>query len=226
MKILVIEDEKKVAKFIKIGLEEERYSVDNAYDGKEGLDMALSNHYDAILLDIMLPEMSGYKVLEELRAAHRNLPVLLITALNTTQDKVNGLDLGADDYISKPFVLDELTARLRAILRRTTDTHSTKMQCGELILDSVSHIAYRNEREIELTTKEYSLLEFLMRNKNKIVSRSTITQHVWRQDYDPESNIIDVYIKRLRTKIDGESEKKPMIQSIRGVGYRLKEQTL
>ena len=141
MKILVIEDEKKVAKFIKVGLEEERYSVDNAYDGKEGLDMALSNHYDAILLDVMLPEMSGYKVLEELRAAHRNLPVLLITALNTTQDKVNGLDLGADDYISKPFVLDELTARLRAILRRTTETLSTKMQCGELILDSFSHIA-------------------------------------------------------------------------------------
>jgi len=223
MRILVIEDERKVANFIKHGLEEERYIVDTAYDGNAGLNMATNNQFDAILLDVMLPGKDGFVVLKELREAGILTPILMLTARGTTDDRVQGLDLGADDYLAKPFSFEELAARLRSILRRTGPDKSTKLRCGELVLDTVSHFAYRSGQEIELTTKEYALLEYLMRNKNKILSRSTITQHVWRHNFDPESNIIDVYIKRLRSKIEGEDSTKPIIQSIRGVGYRLRD---
>lgn len=222
MRILVIEDEKKVASFIKHGLEEERYIVETVHDGINGLEMALNNHFDAILLDLMLPGMDGFSVLKELRDSGVNIPVLILTARGSTEDKVAGLDMGADDYLAKPFSFDELAARLRSILRRSSPEKSTKLRCGDLHLDTVSHLAYRNGREIELTTKEYALLEYLMRNKNRILSRSTITQHVWKHSFDPESNIIDVYIKRLRTKIDRD-DARPLIQSIRGVGYRMRE---
>jgi len=223
MRILVIEDERKVANFIKHGLEEERYIVDTAYDGNTGLNMAINNQFDAILLDVMLPGKDGFVVLKELREAGILTPILMLTARGSTDDRVQGLDLGADDYLAKPFSFEELAARLRSILRRTGPDKSTKLRCGELVLDTVSHFAYRSGLEIELTTKEYALLEYLMRNKNKILSRSTITQHVWRHNFDPESNIIDVYIKRLRSKIEGEDSSKPLIQSIRGVGYRLRD---
>lgn len=223
MRILVIEDERKVANFIKHGLEEERYIVDTAYDGNTGLNMAINNQFDAILLDVMLPGKDGFVVLKELREAGILTPILMLTARGSTDDRVQGLDLGADDYLAKPFSFEELAARLRSILRRTGPDKSTKLRCGELLLDTVSHFAYRSGLEIELTTKEYALLEYLMRNKNKILSRSTITQHVWRHNFDPESNIIDVYIKRLRSKIEGEDSSKPLIQSIRGVGYRLRD---
>ncbi|ROL61304.1 DNA-binding response regulator [Bacteroidetes/Chlorobi group bacterium ChocPot_Mid] len=223
MRILVIEDERKVANFIKHGLEEERYIVDTAYDGNTGLNMAINNQFDAILLDVMLPGKDGFVVLKELREAGILTPILMLTARGSTDDRVQGLDLGADDYLAKPFSFEELAARLRSILRRTGPDKSTKLRCGDLILDTVSHFAYRSGVEIELTTKEYALLEYLMRNKNKILSRSTITQHVWRHNFDPESNIIDVYIKRLRSKIEGEDSAKPIIQSIRGVGYRLRD---
>jgi DNA-binding response OmpR family regulator len=225
MRILVIEDEKKVASFIKHGLEEERYIVETASDGISGFDLALNNHFDVILLDVMLPGKSGFEVLKDLRSAGVNTPVLMLTALGTTEDKVNGLDLGADDYLPKPFSFDELTARIRAILRRSSAEKTTKLQCGELVLDTVSHIAIKNGMEIELTTKEYALLEYLMRNKNRILCRSTITQHVWKHNFDPESNIIDVYVKRLRNKIEADDEK-PMLQSIRGVGYRLRDNSV
>ncbi len=222
MRILVIEDERKVANFIKHGLEEERYIVDTAYDGQTGFEIAMNNHFDAILLDVMLPGKDGFSILKDLREAGVAVPVLMLTARSTTDDRVVGLDLGADDYLPKPFSFEELAARLRSILRRSSPEKSTKLKCGDLLLDTVSHLAFRAGKEIELTTKEYALLEYLMRNKNRILSRSTITQHVWKHNFDPESNIIDVYVKRLRSKID-KDESMQLIQSIRGVGYRMRE---
>ena len=223
MKILVVEDERKVASFIKHGLEEERYIVETAADGVTGLEMAINNEFDAILLDVMLPGKDGFTVLRELREAGIVTPILMLTARGTTEDRVHGLDLGADDYLSKPFSFEELAARLRSILRRSSPEKTTKMKCADLVLDTVSHLGFRFNKEIELTTKEYSLLEYLLKNKNRILSRSTITQHVWKHNFDPESNIIDVYIKRLRAKIEREDGTKPLIQSIRGVGYRLRD---
>jgi two-component system copper resistance phosphate regulon response regulator CusR len=223
MRILVVEDERKVANFIKNGLEEERYIVEIANDGITGLEMAMNNQFDAILLDVMLPGKDGFAILKELRDAGVATPIMMLTARGGTEDRVQGLDLGADDYMPKPFNFVELAARLRSILRRSTPEKSTKLQCGDMILDTVSHFAYRFGKEIELTTKEYALLEYLMRNKNRILSRSTITQHVWKHNFDPESNIIDVYIKRLRSKVENDDGSKPLIQSIRGVGYRMRD---
>ena len=222
MRILVIEDERKVASFIKRGLEEERYIVELAADGQMGIDMALANHFDAIVLDVMLPKKDGFAVLGELRAARNTTPVLMLTARAGMEDRVTGLDLGADDYLAKPFHFEELAARLRSILRRSSVEKSTKISVGDLILDTVAHVAYRWEKEIELTTKEYALLEYLIRNKGRIVSRSMITQHVWKHNFDTESNIIDVYIKRLRAKIERPGSPR-LLNSIRGVGYRMKE---
>jgi DNA-binding response OmpR family regulator len=222
MKVLVVEDERKVANFIKHGLEEERYIVEIAYDGLSALDFIMNSHFDAIVLDVMLPGKDGFTLLKEIRDSGISTPVIMLTARANVEDRVAGLDLGADDYLPKPFSYDELAARLRSILRRSSPEKSTKLRAGDLILDTVSHLAYRQGREIELTTKEYALMEYMMRNKNRILSRSTITQHVWKHNFDPESNIIDVYIKRLRSKIEKEGEK-PLVQSIRGVGYRLRE---
>lgn len=223
MRILVVEDEKKLANFIKHGLEEERYIVEVAHNGEQGLEMAMNNEYDAILLDVMLPGRDGFSILQELRKAGIKVPIMMLTARGATEDRVMGLDLGADDYLPKPFSFEELAARLRSILRRSGPEKTTKLQCGDLILDTVTHFAYRGGKEIELTTKEYALLEYLMRNKNRIVSRSNILQHVWRHSFDPESNIIDVYIKRLREKIEFDPSQPQLIQSIRGVGYRIRE---
>lgn len=222
MKILVIEDEKKMALFIKRGLEEERYIVETAFDGQTGLEIALHNQFDAIVLDVMLPKRDGFAVLSALRGAGNATPVLMLTARGNTDDRVSGLDLGADDYMAKPFHFEELAARLRSIMRRSSPEKSTKMQCMDLILDTIAHVANRWGKEIELTTKEYALLEYLMRNKNRIISRSMITQHVWKHNFDPESNIIDVYIKRVRSKIERPGSPR-ILQSIRGVGYRMKE---
>ncbi len=223
MRILVVEDEKKLANFIKHGLEEEKYIVEIAHNGEQGLEMAMNNQYDAILLDVMLPGRDGFSILQELRKAGLKVPIMMLTARGATEDRVMGLDLGADDYLPKPFSFEELAARLRSILRRSGPEKTTKLQCGDLILDTVTHFAYRGGKEIELTTKEYALLEYLIRNKNRIVSRSNILQHVWRHSFDPESNIIDVYIKRLREKIEYDPSQPQLIQSIRGVGYRIRE---
>ncbi len=222
MRILVIEDERKVASFIKRGLEEERYIVETAADGQLGLDLALNNVFDAIVLDVMLPKLDGYSVLRAIRDEGNATPVIMLTARGTTEDRVQGLDLGADDYLSKPFHFEELAARLRSILRRSTTEKTTKLQCGEITLDLVTHFAFRDEKEIELTTKEYALLEYLMRNKDRILSRSMIMQHVWKHNFDPESNIIDVYVKRIRQKIEKPGQTQ-LITSIRGVGYRMRE---
>lgn len=222
MRILVIEDERKVASFIKRGLEEERYIVETAADGEEGLNLALNNVFDAIVLDVMLPKVDGYSVLRSIREEGNAVPVIMLTARSSMEDRVQGLDLGADDYLAKPFHFEELAARLRSILRRSTTEKTTKLQCGDLTLDLVTHFAYRGDREIELTTKEYALLEYLMKNKDRILSRSLIMQHVWKHNFDPESNIIDVYIKRIRQKIEKTGQGQ-MIHSIRGVGYRIRE---
>ncbi len=222
MRILVIEDERKVASFIKRGLEEERYIVELTADGQMGIDMAVANHFDAIVLDVMLPKKDGFAVLSEIRAARKSTPVIMLTARAGTNDRVTGLDLGADDYLTKPFHFEELAARLRSILRRSSTEKSTQLMIGDLTLDTVSHVAYRWEKEIELTTKEYALLEYLIRNKGRIVSRSMITQQVWKHNFDTESNIIDVYIKRLRAKIERPGSPR-LLNSIRGVGYRMKE---
>jgi heavy metal response regulator len=222
MRILVVEDEKKVANFIQRGLQEEKYHVDIARDGGTGLAKALEQHYDAIILDVMLPEKDGFSVVRELRNAGKNTPVLILTARGTTQDRVTGLDLGADDYLPKPFHFEELTARLRSLLRRSSSDKATVLRCGNVSLDTVTHKAHVADMEIELTTKEYSLLEYMMRNKGRILSRSMIIQHVWNYSFDTESNIIDVYIKRLRKKIN-DTEEPRLISSIRGVGYRMNE---
>ncbi|GIV53530.1 MAG: DNA-binding response regulator [Candidatus Kapaibacterium sp.] len=221
MRILVIEDEEKVARFIQRGLEEEQYIVDVAHDGKTGLDMACSDDYDVIILDIMLPGKSGFDVLQELRAMDITTPIIILTARGSTEDRVRGLDLGADDYLPKPFHLEELAARVRSILRRSSTQKSTKITVGDLVLDTAAHLVWRGNKEIELTAKEYALLEFLMRNKHRIVSRTMIMQHVWKDPLSPMSNIIEVYIKRLRSKI--EFDGKRFIHNVRGIGYRIKE---
>ena len=222
MKVLIIEDEIKIATFMKNGLKQERYEVDLETNGKDGLENAMNQQYDLILLDVMLPGMNGLDILRELRANNYNVPVVLISALDSTEDRVNGLDLGADDYISKPFSFDELAARIRAILRRTQKHKSTKLHAGELTLDTVTHLAYRDNKEIELTTKEYSLLMYLMLNKNNVIARNSIIQNVWREDLGKDSNVIDVYVKKLRGKIEKKGTR-PTIQSVRGVGYRLRD---
>ena len=222
MRVLVIEDEKKVANFIKLGLEDEQYIVDVCNDGLEGYEKIMNSHYDLILLDVMLPGKDGFSILRDVRESGIETPIIMLTARTSTEDRITGLDLGADDYLPKPFSFDELAARIRTIIRRSNPEKTTKIRCGDLVLDTISHVAYRMGVEIDLTSKEYSLLDYLIKNKNRILSRSTITEHVWKHNFDPESNIIDVYIKRLRAKIDIDSANH-IIQSIRGVGYRLRE---
>lgn len=222
MRILVIEDERKVASFIRKGLSEEMYAVDVAHDGEEGVQICQENTYDAIILDINLPKKDGLQVLQELRSIGIATPVLMLTARASTQDRVKGLDLGADDYLTKPFHFEELAARVRSLLRRTSTEKTTMLTCGDLSLDTVTHRAYRGGKEIDLTTKEYSLLEYLIRNKSRVLSRSLIQQHVWSYSFDTESNIIDVYVKRLRNKINDEGKQR-LIRSVRGVGYIMRE---
>lgn len=222
MAVLVIEDETKVASFIEKGLQEEGYPVECAFDGEAGLEKALGGEYDAIILDLMLPKRDGISLLRELRARGIRTPVLILTAKGTIQDKVIGLDSGADDYLAKPFHFEELTARLRSMLRRSVVEKSTQLQVGDLVLDTISHRARRSEEEIELTAREYALLEYLMRNADRVLSRSVITQHVWNYNFDTESNLVDVYINRLRNKIELNDMPK-LIHSIRGVGYVMRD---
>ncbi len=221
MKILVVEDEKKVGAFIKKGLEEERYSVEVAFDGDKGEELACQGSFDLIILDILMPKKDGLTMLKELRAKHITTPVLMITAKGSVEDKVKGLDTGADDYLVKPFAIAELLARVRSLLRRGGPEKSTALTVADLTLDLVSHKATRGENLIELTGKEYTLLEYFMRNTNKVLSRTIISEHIWNYNFDTGTNIIDVYINHLRNKIDGEFEKK-LIHTVRGVGYMMK----
>ena len=224
MRILVVEDEKKVASFIKKGLEEEYYAVDIALDGREGLKLAESEEYDLIIMDIMLPFIDGITLLKEIRKREITVPILMLTVKDSIKDKVEGLDAGADDYLTKPFAFEELLARLRVLLRRNEKLKSTKLKVGDLVLDLQSHRVIRNNLEIILTPKEYSILEYLMRNANKVVSRTKLIEHVYDYHFDTETNIIDVYINKVRTKVDTNFEK-ALIHTIRGIGYIIKDDT-
>ena len=225
MKILVVEDEKKVADFIKEGLIEEGFKVDVAFSGQEALNYIFSNDYDVIILDIMLPEIDGNEVLKKMREKNIDTPVIMLTAKDTLEDKIESFNIGCDDYLTKPFSFEELLLRIKAILRRKGKEKETetKLQYKDLTLDLISRKAIRGGKEIELTSKEFSLLELLMRNPEKILPRNFISEKVWGYDFDTMTNIIDVYINHLRNKIDKDFDKK-LIHTIRGVGYILKEE--
>ena len=222
MRILIVEDEKKVAGFIKKGLEEETYAVDVAYDGEEGLHLGAEGQYDLIILDIMLPKVDGLEILSQLRAQGSDVPILLLTAKDAVDDRVTGLNKGADDYLTKPFAFSELLARVRVLLRRGKAEVKTILQISDLTLDLVSHKVNRGEDEIELTGKEYSLLEYFMRNQEKVLTRTMIAEHVWDYNFDTFTNVIDVYINHLRKKIDKGRQRK-LLHTLRGVGYIIRE---
>jgi heavy metal response regulator len=220
MRILVIEDEKKVANFIKKGLEEEHYAVDNAYDGESGLYMVEVNEYDLIVLDLMIPKIDGLEVLRRIRGNRNNVPILVLTAKDSVEDIVRGLDAGCDDYLTKPFEFLEFLARVRALLRREKTDKEPILKIDELTLSLVTHKVMRGGKEIELTAKEYSLLEYFMRNPDKILTRTMISEHVWDYHFDSMTNVVDVYVNYLRKKIDKGFELK-LIHTVRGVGYLL-----
>jgi heavy metal response regulator len=218
MRILIVEDEKKVAGFIKKGLEEETYAVDAAHDGEEGLHLAKEGCYDLVILDLMLPKMDGLEVLSELRKGKKDVPILLLTAKDTVEDRVTGLNKGADDYLTKPFAFSELLARVRVLLRRGKAEVKTELQIADLSLNLVSHKVNRGGGEVELTGKEYSLLEYFMRNQGKVLTRTMIAEHVWDYNFDTFTNVIDVYVNHLRKKVDKGHSKK-LLHTLRGVGY-------
>ncbi len=222
MRILVIEDERKVARFIQQGLEEEHYLVDVALDGEKGESMALSGTYDLVVMDVMLPKKNGMDLTREIRNSKSAVPILMLTAKTSTADKVEGLDSGADDYLTKPFAFAELLARVRSLLRRGGAEKSTLLSLADLELDTVTHKAKRAGKGIDLTMKEYALLEFFLRNKDRVLSRTIISEHIWEYNFDTGTNLIDVYVNHLRNKIDAGFEKK-LIQTVRGVGYVMKE---
>ncbi len=223
MRILVIEDEKKVASFIKKGLEEQSYVVDSTFDGLEGEKLACQFDYDAIILDVLLPKQDGITTCQKIRAKRIDTPVLMLTALGETDDKVRGLDSGADDYLTKPFHFEELLARVRALLRRKSQDKSTVLQVGELVLDPVTRDVERDGKQIHLTSREFALLEYFLRNKGQILSRANLAQHVWNVSFDMESNVIDVYVKLLRKKIDRDFDK-PLLHTVVGAGYVLRDE--
>ncbi|MGO9316046.1 MAG: heavy metal response regulator transcription factor [Syntrophobacteraceae bacterium] len=223
MRLLVVEDEKKVSSFISKGLKEEGYSVDVAFDGQTGLQMAMDKVHDLIVLDIHLPGMDGMSVLHELRKGRVSTPVLLLTVRANIEDKVLGLDAGADDYLTKPFAFQELVARIRALLRRKTEAELPVLQFADLTLDPARRVVLRGVKKIDLTAKEYALLYYFMRNPGLVLTRTMISDHVWDYNFDSMTNIIDVYVNYLRRKIDSDREHK-LIHTVRGVGYVLKEE--
>ncbi len=221
MRILVVEDEKKVASFIQRGLEEEGYAVDIAPDGEQGLEMALARVHDLIVLDIRLPKMDGLQVLKALRQEKIMIPVLLLTVRATIEEKVLGLDAGADDYLTKPFAFEELLARVRALLRRRAAAQPAILQVADLTLDPARRLLFRDGERIDLTTREFALLDYFMRNPGRVLTRTLIAEHVWDYDFDTMTNVIDVYVNYLRKKIDAGRTRK-LLHTVRGVGYVLK----
>jgi len=217
MRILVIEDEPGIANFLKEGLEEEHFAVDVANDGNNGLEMALVNDYDLLLIDWMVPGQSGIEVTRQYRKDHPDIPVIFLTAKDTVQDTVFGLESGANDYIKKPFSFDELLARIRVQLRARTG-EQTELKLADVIMDLNTHRVFRGEHEINLTPKEFSLLEFLIRNKGKVCTRTRIIEHVWDIHWDADTSVIDVYINFLRKKLNDGAQQN-LIQTVRGVGY-------
>jgi len=221
MRILIVEDEKSLADIVKKGLEEEGYTVDVAYNGEDGLYMAENEPSDIIIMDIMLPVVDGMTILKKIRKAGIKTPVLMLTAKDTVMDKVSGLDSGADDYLTKPFSFEELLARIRALLRRDSGVKTSIVEIGDLVIDMATHEVKRGEKEILLSPKEYALLEYMAINKNKVLSRTSLTEHLYDHDFDLDSNVIDVFINRIRNKIDRGFDKK-LIHTLRGAGYMLK----
>lgn len=225
MRILVVEDEHRIANTIKKGLEQERYAVDVAYEGEGGYDLAATEDYDVILLDRMLPGMDGIAICRELRKNHIHTPILILTAKGQIQDRVEGLDAGADDYLTKPFSFEELLARIRALSRRPKNTLSSVLKVGGLTLDPRTYRVERGGEEIRLSSKEFSLLEYLMRNEGKILTKDQIIGHVWDYDADILPNTVEVYIRNLRNKVDAPfRDSRALIQTVRGFGYKIGEE--
>lgn len=221
MRILLVEDEKRMSSFIKRGLEEERYVVDVAPNGEQALFLAETNPYDLIILDVMLPDTTGFVICKDLRAKKIDTFILMLTARDDVKDKVLGLETGADDYLGKPFDFDELLARIAALLRRKRLDKNPILKVADLELNQLTHKVIRGQKGINLTGKEYSLLEYLMLHANQVVTRTEISEHVWNEDFDSLTNVIDVFINRLRNKID-KGFKNKLIHSLRGTGYILK----
>ncbi len=221
MRILIVEDERKISAYVRRGLEEQGYAVDATFTGREGLDWAVSAPYDLILLDLMLPEMDGVAVCQELRRQGNRTPILMLTARDAIDDRVTGLDAGADDYLVKPFAMKELLARVRAMTRRAAHApKSPLLQVADLTLDTLTHYVRRGDRLIKLTAKEFAVLECLMREPERVLTRTMIAEHVWNYDVVNQSNVVDVYIRNLRRKIDDGADLK-LIQTVRGAGYRI-----
>jgi DNA-binding response OmpR family regulator len=220
--ILVVEDERRLGMLLRRVLTEERHAVDLAHDGNEGLDLASSGTYDLIVLDVMLPGLDGFEICKQLRADDIHTPVLMLTARDAVQDRVSGLNAGADDYLVKPFAMEEFLARVNALLRRREQTvdMAPQLKVGDLTLDLVRHEVQRGGRNIELTAKEFALLEFLMRNPGQVLTRTQITDRVWRYDLDALSNVVDTYIHYLRDKVD-RGFGRSLIKTVRGVGYKI-----
>ena len=221
MRLLVVEDQKDLNEIIVRKLTNEHYSVDACYTGNDALDFIRCAEYDGIILDIMLPGITGIGVIREMRASGNNTPVLLLTAMGTVEDRVAGLDAGADDYLVKPFDFNELLARVRAIVRRGGERAGNVMTSGDLTLDSASRTVIRGGQEIKLTAKEFDILEYLMQNQGRVLSRDKLSNHIWNYDYDGGSNVIDVYMYHLRRKIDRDFDEKK-IQTVKGAGYMIK----
>ena len=220
MRVLVVEDEVKMVRAVRRGLEQEGYAVDSASDGDEGLYLATENAYDAIVLDVLLPGIDGFEVCRRLRAEQRWAPVLMLTARDTVADRIEGLDVGADDYLVKPFAFGELLARLRALIRRGAVERPAVLRAGDVILDPAAHAVTRSGRQVELSAREFALLEFLMRHPGEVVSRTAILEHVWDYSYDGMSNVVDVYVGYLRRKLE-QPFGRTLIRTVRGVGYVL-----
>jgi len=220
LRILLVEDNQRLSDSLKRSLTEDGYAVDVAYDGEEGEAWGLSYDYDAIILDIMLPKKDGLAVCRSLRDERVKSPIIMLTARDTVDDRVSGLDSGADDYLVKPFALEELLARLRALLRRDADDKSPELRVGDLCLDPATHRVERAGQPINLTAKEFSLLEYFMRNRGRIVTREMAEDHIWSYDFQASSNVVDVYVRRLRRKIDDPFEIR-LLETVRGAGYRL-----
>jgi heavy metal response regulator len=223
MRLLLIEDEEKVVNFVQRGLTAERFAVDVARDGAAGLDLAESYDYDLIILDLLLPKLDGTEVLRKIRRGNPQIPILILTARDGVQDKVTHFEAGADDYLTKPFAFAELLVRIKALLRRGATRQETVLRVADIELDRLSQQVRRGGKRIELTSKEYSLLEYLMANAGRVLSRTMIIEHVWDQSFDGATNIVDVYVRHLRDKVDDGSEGN-LIRTVRGVGYSISEE--